>query len=189
MSTIANYLVKWSLKSGIIDPYQADIMRYYLEVLLSTAVTMIPLIVISFLISSPPIIISYFFTVFFLRHRTNGYHAESIWGCVIVSIICIFVFLGLIPRFIPLRYILLLLLIAESIIILMAPYNHPNMNYSSHELRLCKLSSWIRSGFAIVLVTIFIHFNFTSAATGIAMGIIQTAFLLFIAKTKKEKSQ
>lgn len=189
MQAIINSIVARCVAKGYILEQQAPWLKYGIEKRLVGFIVTIPFLIFGFLISNIPLTMAYYIGFRYLRSRTNGLHANSVIGCLLASIFCEFVFLGLVFPALDSRTILLLLPIATIIIFFLAPYTHPNMELSEEEIAMCAKSSKIRLGILLVVCFITTIFKFNYIANGIALSIVTTAVMLVLAYILKERRQ
>lgn len=129
------------IDNGYITREHAPWLRYGIEKRITTLLITIPMIIVGSLLSSPTMALSFYFSFCFLRSRTNGFHAKSFGGCLIISILTEAFALGVLSRVWD-ETIAITLLIASAIsIYALAPYNHPNMDLSREELVECAQSA------------------------------------------------
>ncbi len=190
MTTCIDYLVEYCLKREWISQNQVPWFRYGLEKRLSTVIGAIPFILIAILLTDLLTTIGFLGSFYFLRKYTNGYHAKTFLGCLLVSLGTELLFLlGLYPHLTLISGIILsttcLLIICFT-----APYNHPNMHLTAKEISATKII--IKRRVAILGCLLFI-LGILQAATvvrGLTVGIALTAFLLCVAYiTERRKHQ
>lgn len=173
------------INKGYITQDQAPWLRYGIEKRITTFLVSIPMLIIGSLISSPAMSVSFYFSFFFLRTRTNGIHAESFSECFILSILAEVFFLGVLPCIWNRTTAILLLFTSAISIFILAPYDHPNMKLSSKELAECARSAKKRL-FTLVLVLIVLYLlKLDQFASGVLLGIVMVAVTLIFAYIPK----
>ena len=173
------------IDNGYITQEQAPWLRYGIVKRVTTLLISVPMIVMGSLISSPSMAVSFYISFYFLRSRTNGFHAKSFGGCFILSILTEIFFLGILPRIWNETVVIALLGFSIVSILFFAPYNHPNMNLSSEELTECARSAKRRL-FALILFLIVMHvLQFNRLAAGGVLGIVMVAVTLTFAYIPK----
>lgn len=171
-------LTVYCKKRGYVSEDQIPWLRYTIEKRLSSLFICVTLLVIGAYIASPIAAISFNFSFFYLRERTNGLHAKTFAECFFWSIISEVVILGVLFKRLELWVALLLLLISSIIIVLFAPFDHPSMHYSSEEIMACAVSS--RKRLLILVIVVICGYILKSADLlyGITLGISMTAIML-----------
>lgn len=131
--------------------------------------------------------VSFFVSFCFLRTRTNGFHARSFLGCLMISVILELLFLAvLLPVLTPILARELSLL-AFTFIFCCAPYNHPNMHMNTEELLAVRASARVRITVLTLLIPFFFLLRLTAIGNGLVLGNTMTAFLLVIVKIKRRR--
>lgn len=171
--------------NGYITREQAPWLHYGIEKRVTTLLVSTPMIIVGSMISSPSMAMSFYISFFLLRSRTNGFHAKSLKGCFILSMLTEIFFLGILPRILNKAVTIALLIISTISIFILAPYNHPNMDLSSKERVECARSAKRRL-LALTLTQIVMHvLHFNELATGILLGIVMVAVTLAFAYIPK----
>lgn len=90
-------IVDMCVTKGYITQDQSPWLYYGLEKRVSTVIVSIPMLIIGSLVSSPATSIAFYISFCSLRTRTNGIHAKTLFGCLIVSTLSEIIFLGFLP--------------------------------------------------------------------------------------------
>ena len=176
---------KMCVDNGFIAHEQAPWLHYGIEKRVTTLLISIPMIIVGSLISSPSMAVSFYISFYLLRSRTDGFHAKSIGGCFVLSMLTEIFFLGILPRIWNEAVATALLFVSIISIYFLAPYNHPNMDLSPEELVECAKSAKRRI-LALTLSQIVMYIlNFNGLATGILLGIVMVAVTLTFAYIPK----
>ena len=171
-------LVEHCVKRGYVTEKQAPWLSYALKKHMSSLVATIPILILASLLTTPITAWSFYFSFSWLRSRTNGIHAKTFMGCMVASLFCVFVFMGLIYRLITAPIMLVLLVLSTVIIWFFAPFNHPNMHLTHKEKVACMNSARCRLALLLLGTLIFQILNKHEAATGIILGVTMAALLL-----------
>lgn len=173
--------VEMCIAKGCISQEQAPWLRYGIEKRVTTLLISIPMIISGCIVSSPTMALSFYFSFCLLRTRTNGFHANSLVGCFILSVVGEVLFLGVIPHIWNIVIEIILVTVSAVLIVILAPYNHPNMILTSEEITECARCA--RKMLVILLViSIGLHiFQYSQAATGVSLGIVMVAVTLTLA--------
>lgn len=174
-------LVDVCIAKGYITLDQAPWLYYGIEKRVTTILISIPMLIIGSLASTPAMSIAFYISFCLLRARTNGLHAKTLTGCLILSIISEILFLGIIPFILNANAAISLLIISIISIAVLAPYNHPNIDLSDEESTACAKSAKKRLIILILLLIILYVMQLEQLATGILLGIVMAAVTLVLA--------
>lgn len=181
MEKIMNIIVSFCIQRKIITEVDAEWFRYGLEKRLLSIIMSIPFFIIATLLSNLYVASAFFFSFSYLRSRMSGYHAKSVMLCTIMSLFLELIFFciiyPLLNRFASGIIMTIVILLVTSL----APYNHPNMNFTTSELHACKKSSRIRLCFLSVIFFTALACNWNWIIKGISLGCAMAALLLCIA--------
>lgn len=180
--------MKWSkkiamhfIKHGIITREQIDWFIYGIEKRMASACMFPPFFLIALLWTTPLCATSLFASFYLLRRRISGYHADSMGACMCISLILEMLFLGLVYPAPTEIHILLVIGICLPVIIALAPYNHPNMNWNDEELSACRISAR-NNAYVLSIASVISYFiGLHEIAKGLSTGITMATFLLYIA--------
>lgn len=173
--------VTYCVRRRHISEEQAPWLRYGLEKRLSTALIAIPFLLLGLLFSPWNVSISLFLSFCYLRGYTNGFHAKTVWGCAIGSLIVEAFFLGVFCRFLPNYLIYTLCVLSIAAIWKLAPFNHPQMGLTKDEIAACAKMAKKRSLILLFAMIAAIVLKNEDIARGIALGVAMTATLLIFA--------
>lgn len=134
LSKLAQNAASFFVKKGLIKKEDKEIYVYGLEVLISEALNWLICIIIA--IATGKLLETVFYMIAFmhLRETIGGFHANSHYGCIIISTLVYVACLWLICMTPPGWYVVLVvvgLLIYMSQIYLIAPVAHPNKPFAS----------------------------------------------------------
>lgn len=169
------------IEKDYISQENAEWLQYALEKRIATVVCFVPLLILGFIISSPATVIGFLATFYLLRTRTNGFHAKSIYSCLICSILAEVLFLKVLPSIWNNTIAFLTLTISIMLIWFYAPYNHPAMHLTSGEVSACAKSVKKRLCVLMVLLGVLCVQNMHQFALGILLGIVMTSATLVMA--------
>ena len=170
----------------IISREDLDWLVYGLEKRISTAIVAIAFFLIGLKVTAMPTVISFLLCFYFLRVRTNGYHANSFIGCLIFSLILeLFFLIVLLPL---LEFPILICLNTSSFIITFAfaPFANKSIHLDEDELIASRKTSRIRISLLSGIATILYALGATEIGKGITLGNTMTALLLIIAYIKEK---
>lgn len=174
------------VEEKIIDNAELDWLVYGLEKRITTAVTAIFFLIIGIHLTNTLSVIAFLTSFYFLRVRTNGYHANSFLGCLIISLLLEVFFLKLVLPTLN-SFIFFLLNIADfGTIFLFAPFANRNMHLDEKELRACRKASRIRISLLFTASMLLYAFGELNMSEGILLGNTMTALLLIIAYIKRK---
>lgn len=189
MKFIVDTLVAFCVKNSLIDPEMKDWLRYGFEKRLSTFIVLIPFFILAVLLSAPSTALSFFVSFFSLKRCTNGFHANTIWGCLFASLLFEYLFLGVICPILNSHNAVWINIVCGIIVILLAPYNHPNIHLSKEESYILRRISRRTILLLILAVAICFLAEAVGIAKGLTAGIAMAAFLLCLAYISEWRNQ
>ena len=178
MQKLVNRIIQYCVNEQLVHAEDIPWFRYGLEKRIATIVVGIPFLIISFFVAPPTRAISFFATYFFVRRYIGGYHAKTVQGCIVFSLLIELVFLGGLPYLLNARGYLVILIISLAAVLALAPHNHPNMHFSSDEIDLCRKKGHQRVCLASLVAAIAYWAGKKEIANGCTIGITMAATLL-----------
>ena len=180
--------MKWSkraasflVQQGIIDETQVDWFVYGIEKRIASVCMFPPFFLIALFWTSPICAVSFFSSFYLLRRRMSGYHARSMGMCLFLSLILEMLFLGVVYPVMQGIRIFIVIGICILLIFTLAPFNHPNMNFTDSELSACRSSTRI-TACILSLASVMTYFiDLHEIAKGLSVGIAMATFLLCVA--------
>jgi accessory gene regulator protein AgrB len=136
-------------------------------------------------LSNPGTAVAFYIGFCFLRERTSGMHAKTIAGCFILSLLFEYIFIGILFRRLSIGWIIFIAIISSIVIYLYAPYNHPNMGFSTEERRICSCKARIRLLVIVLLAILCFLLGQHPITSGLCLSIAMAAFLLAFAYITK----
>lgn len=94
MNSTVDYLVNKCLLCGYITQEKILWLRYVIEKRISSFVVMVPFIILGSLLSGWEVAVTFLSGFCYLRKRTSGLHARTVIGCMILSLVFEYLFLG-----------------------------------------------------------------------------------------------
>lgn len=178
MHKFVDAITKYCIDEGIVKVDDAPWLKYGLEKRIATLVVGIPFFILALTISDFSCSISFFFTYFFVKKYIGGYHAKTIWGCLLFSLLMELAFLMILPRLLTTPTLLVILVGSVLSILKLAPYNHPNLHLTQEEVKACQERGHQRI-YISALVTVVAWFTgIREIAKGCAIGIVMASALL-----------
>lgn len=187
MIKLIDSLVAYCVDLEYVTLNQASWLRYALEKRITSIAVSIPFLLLGIVISSFPTAISFYIGFCVLRRRINGIHAKTIMGCLIASLVCEFIVLGVILPLSNQYEIVFLLLLSEIAIICLGPYNHPNMHMSTKELYACEKGAEIRLIVLLLLIAVAYEKGLNQVADGLSLGVATAGATLAAAYINKKE--
>lgn len=174
------------VEEKIIDKEEADWLVYGLEKRITASVAAILFFLIGIRLADTLSVIAFLSSFYFLRVRTNGYHANSFLSCLILTLLLEAFFLKLVLPTLN-SFIFFFLNIADFwTIFLFAPFRNCNMHLNERELWACRKTSRIRISVLFTASILLYIFGELDISKGITLGITMTALLLLIAYIKEK---
>lgn len=181
MTSFISKLSAICVENNIINEADVPWLEYGIETRITAIIGLVPFTILAIKLSDIPTTLAFLATFNFLRKRVGGYHANSVLGCMLLSLFLEVLFLG---AFLPKLNMVVFFIsngVSLAIIYFMAPYVHPNMNFSKDEIYALHNSAKRR----VMQITVFTlacyFFNFSSIAKGLTAGTAMTAFMLCLA--------
>lgn len=181
MENCVNRLVDLFLRHEIASDNQVLWLRYSIEKRIFSSIGLIPFILIALCFTDSWGTFGFVAGFYILRSQVNGYHAKTLWGCLLISLGSELLFLlFLYPLLTPIVAISLTS-ICSVILILYAPYKHANMHYSNEEVVALRCSIKIRVIFLVSSLLILSFLRFSNLWKGLTSGIALATFFLCLA--------
>ena len=178
MNKTIDRLVDYCVHQEIIQEKDIPWFRYGISKRVSSVIVGVPFFCIAVLYTDFNCAVAFFTSFFLLKRRTGGYHANSLIGCLLVSLLCelsLFVFVY------PLLERASVGLITQTtciiLIFILAPYNHPNLDLSKAEIHVCRKSARIRACFIGLSSEIALFAGCIEIMKGLTMGMTMASFL------------
>lgn len=169
------------VKSGVIDANDILWFEYGIKTRIATFTVLVPFSLLAIKLSGIPTTLAFLAAFQFLRTRTSGYHANSVLGCISVSLILEFFFLGVFLPHLNTAAIYISNGVSLVAIDFLAPFVHPNMNFSKEEIQALRHSAKKRAALTAFLALMCCGLNFTAFAKGLTTGTAMAAFMLCLA--------
>lgn len=180
MGKLAGWLTNYFLQCNIIRKEQVEWCQYVLCKKMTSAFVYTLLIFLGSLIAG--FLPAFLFTsaLFFLRKRTNGYHARTELGCVSMSVSFEIIAMWLLPHFVFESYIILL---GGSLICVLplAPVNNSQIHLSDSELNAMRWRSYLRILILVIGSVVLWGCGFQLAAVSLALALFFSAISLALA--------
>lgn len=174
------YVSIW-VEKGYISRQEAPWLLYALERKTAEIITAIPVLGVGCLFAPITTVVSFYLGFRTLRTYTNGYHAGTVLGCALCSVILECFALGFILKHSFPMIMNVLLIFSAAIIAVASPYNHPNIKFTPEERIKCGRCSRLCLAIQIMTILILRLLGFDSIAEGLLLGIVMTAVMLVIA--------
>ena len=178
---LVSSFVEMCIEKDYISQENAEWLRYALEKRIATVICFVPLLILGFMIANSATVIGFFAAFCLLRTRTNGFHAKSIYRCLIYSILAEVLFLRVLPSIWNNMIAFVTLTMSIMLIWIYAPYNHPAINLTSEEASACAKSVKQRLCVLTISLGALCARNEYQFALGILLGIVMTSSTLVMA--------
>lgn len=172
--------VRICIEKGYVSQERAEWLQYALEKRIVTLFCFVPLLSLGLLMAKPATVAGFFMAFCLLRTQTNGFHAKSVGGCLICSIIGEVLFLKILPLVWNNTIRCVFLGVSCFLIWLLAPYNHPSMDLSSEEIIACAKSAKLRLCALLLTLGTSYWLQQHCFVLGITLGIIMAALTLAV---------
>ncbi|GEM_PF-1004127 len=186
VESIVNIITRKLVTDGIVAENDKEWFHYGLQKRFTSSISACVFFIIAVVLSNVCVACTYLGCFYFLRVRTNGYHAKTYIGCIISSIVIeTFFLMAVLPKLNEL-WVFLLNGISFVIILIYAPVNSMNMHFDNDEILACKKSVQKRLALVATLLIFMCVLPFEDAAKGITLGNTMTMCLVVVAIIKKE---
>ncbi|MDD2992824.1 MAG: accessory gene regulator B family protein [Pygmaiobacter sp.] len=182
MDSLAEQVTQYMLVRNLISKNQTEWCHYMLVHRLMSILSFCILVPVGALLVGWLGSISFIASFRFLRARTGGYHAKTPSGCLLASLVVQSGFLLFLPTLNSPGIVLLLLLVAETSILFLAPANNCELHLSIAECKAIRPRILIRVGLTIVCSAVCTLFALPLAGC-IALSVVAVALLLVLAQS------
>lgn len=172
----------YCLKMGYVTEDRIPWLRYAIQKKFVVFLIAIPFLIAGVLLSSISTACAFLFSFYFLRVRTNGFHAKNIWSCFFISLVSEIIFLGILPYIMDNSHMTGLLFLSAIYIWVASPAKCANFVLTDNEIKACAIGAKIRMLIIVSAWLIFHTLNNTQISEGLAFGMIMTACGLAAAK-------
>ncbi|MCI9295793.1 MAG: accessory gene regulator B family protein [Lachnospiraceae bacterium] len=183
-------ITDYMIEKNIIEEEMFDIYQYGFELMISSTITMLSIMIIACIMDSPLIGILYFFITVPLKVTAGGYHAPTYAKCFIISNLE-YMALSLTAKalsafFIPYYGWIILLMISTGYILLNCPVKNPNHPVSEDVLQKNQRLTYVLLGVDTIVITALYLLQQESYILNFSVLSI-AAIAIFILPTKKRK--
>ena len=127
---------------GVVKACDKEWFAYGLERRILTIFTAIPFLIIAIALSDIWTAVMYLCSFYFLRVRTNGYHAKTIVSCIAWSLILELCFvLWFLPKLNTIGSICVVNVVAAIVVFAFAPVNNSNIHFDEAELQAVRVKA------------------------------------------------
>ena len=180
MKCIEN-LKNYCVLNDIISENDADWFQYGIERRLTNILIGCPFFILALILTNISTSVMFFFSFYFLRCRINGFHAKSVCGCLLISLLCESFFLSFFYNTLMPDFLFFINFVCIALIFQFAPFKDSSFALTYSEYKVIKKSSRIRAVAMAVTACGFSLLGMYEAAKGITIGIAMAAFLLGLA--------
>lgn len=178
MLKVVDVITHYCIKEGIVKADDAPWLRYGLEKRIATLLVGIPFFILAFTISNFTCAIAFFITYFYVKKYLGGYHAQTIWKCLLYSLLMELAFLLIMPRLLISLTFLVMLAGSVLIVLKLAPYNHPNLHLTKDEVIACRKQGRKRIYISSLVAIVSWLAGLREFAKGCTIGIVMASTLL-----------
>ena len=174
-------IVNYCLKNDIISENQVPWLRYGIEKRLSSIIGLISFTILAVFLSDFWCSVWFIFSFYILRKRINGYHSKTPFGCFCISLTMELLFFKFVYPILTPIIAILVSIFCIVILLLFAPYNHPNIHYSAEEILALKKSIRHRVSMLSAIFLISFTMQKSSSLQGLTLGMAMAAYMLSLA--------
>ncbi len=185
-------ITDYMIKKNIIEEEMFEVYQYGFELMISSALSMLSIMVIACLMDSFFIGLLYFFISIPLKVTAGGYHASTYAGCFIISnleYIILSLTVRLLSAFsIPYYGWIFLLIVSVSYILPNCPVRNPNHPVTEDVLQRNKRLALLLLGADAIIITVL--YLLLQEAYLLNFSVLSIAFIaIFILPTKLRKEE
>lgn len=175
-------------REGLIMPQETEDYVYTYEVICEKVISLGAIMILGLMLNNIVNTVLYMMFLLSLRKRTGGFHMPSFFMCY-VSSISVYILTYCCIRYMYNFYVFIILLSISVLVIgIIGTVNHPDMHMNSAELSGSKRIARINLAIELGVIIISIYIGIDKVSIGyMMMGVIQCAFLLFMAKIIKQE--
>ena len=174
-------LKDFCVANKIVSCENAAWFQYGVERRLINVLIGFPFFALALILTNINTSVAFFFSFYFLRCRINGFHAKSVYGCLIISLLCESFFLRVFYYALTPTNLLFVNTSAIVLIFLLAPFKDSLFHLSNTEYQAIKKSSRIRVLGLTITTYVLKLLGMNESAKGITTGIAMAVFLLGLA--------
>ena len=183
-------ITDYMIAKNIIEEEMFDVYQYGFEIMISSAITMLSIMIIACIMDSPLIGILYFIISIPLKVTAGGYHAPTYGKCFLISNLE-YIALSLTAKafsasFMPYYGWIILLMVSAGYILLNCPVRNPNHPISEDVLLKNRRLTYLLLGIDTVVITLLYLLLQESYLLNFSVLSI-AAIAIFILPTKKRK--
>lgn len=186
MHSMLYRFVQGCVNKELISTENLDWLVYGLERRVTTIIVAVAIFLIGLNFAATSTVSSFLLCFYYLRVKTNGYHASNFMGCLMASLLLEILFLVVILPLLNFPFLICLNVLSLIVIFAFAPFANKNMNLGEDELIANKRASRIRISLFSGLATVLYAIGATSLGKGLTLGSTMTALLLVIAHIKEK---
>lgn len=181
MNSFISIISTACVKHDLIDSEDVPWFEYGIETRITTIISLIPFTLLAMKLSDLPTTLAFLAAFIFLRACISGYHANSVLGCISVSLILELFFFCVFLQHLNTAFFYISNGVSLTAIYFLAPFVHPNMNFSKEEILSLHCSTKRRVTLTTFLALACYRISFTAIAKGITTGTAMAAFMLCLA--------
>ena len=189
ITAMARSISKSFVESKIIDEQKQDLMRYGLEIMISTLIGTLIILGLGILLKSIWFSLIFVAVLVPLRQYTGGYHADTYLYCNIslaVTYLSTYFACKVIPENLYLWFSVVVICLAFIFIFLFAPLDNPNKRLNKEKKNKFKIYSLVITTI-ISLVCLWLLIAENKNAITVSMTLLSVVILLIIGKIKNRR--
>lgn len=182
LSIIIQKTVNYWVETEIIDYYDRDIYEYGFELILSSAINIIAVIITGIFVKRLIESIVLLVVVIPLQSCGGGYHAKTHLRCFLIMYIGWWSVIQIIPYITP-EYSVFIAIVSVATIFILAPVRHENVPMSNKQF--CKMRLLVRCfsiGIAVTGIFLSWYVGDNNIGNSIIIGMCVVALSMFAAK-------
>ena len=186
MEKLVNEITEKLVACEVVDRCDAEWFSYAVQKKLISLISGSAFLIIGVMSTELSTVAAYLGSFYFLRTRTNGYHAKTFILCLLYSLALELAMLYLLLPELNTFWVFALNAVCTVCVFLLAPVNDRSIHLNAAELKACKRSGRARMLLLDALLIAAYLLSVDSIVNGLTLGNTMTALLLVIARIKKE---
>lgn len=181
MESIVDHFVSYCASKGIVSEENMPWFKYSVERRFYTLIVMVPFLGFGFLLVGFWATIAFLIGFYGIRRRSNGYHAKTPGRCFFLSLAFEALFLMVFYPSLTPSLAILINICSIALLLTLAPYNHPNCDFSEEALAALKhaLHRTIFLFYLVLVIAGMMHLS--EIVYGMTSGIAMAAVMLCLA--------
>lgn len=171
-------IISLCVSKRIICEDEAVWFRYGIEKRFLTFAVGIPFGILAVFLTKLSTAISFYFTFYWIRSKSNGFHASSVKSCLLISLSLEILFCAVVYRFLNIGIMILCAVCGVISVFVLAPLKNSNLPMTNDERKIVKWQVRHRILTLTVAMALTYQLGWVEISKGISLGIAMASFML-----------